>query len=93
MRVCALSCYRYDLAMRSAEADSLGLIAGEGLASRAAAIVADEVANSPVDSTAQSPGTPHFDRRYYVTDHLGSVRVVFDATGDMIEARDYYPPG
>jgi len=75
----------------TADSDSLGDIAGEALASRAAAIVADEVTNSPIDSTAQGEtGTPQYDRRYYVTDHLGSIRVVFDEEGDVIEARDYF---
>jgi RHS repeat-associated protein len=32
-------------------------------------------------------------RRYYIKDHLGSVRVVVDATGEVKETRDYYPFG
>ncbi len=75
------------------DADTLGLIAGEGVASRAAAIVADEVSTTSVDSLAQNPGIPHYDKHYYVTDHLGSIRVVFDEEGNVIEARDYYPLG
>ena len=32
-------------------------------------------------------------RRYYVADHLGSVRAVVDEAGEVVEARDYYPWG
>ena len=32
-------------------------------------------------------------RRYYVTDHLGSVRAVVDGGGTVREARNYYPFG
>lgn len=32
-------------------------------------------------------------RRYYVRDHLGSVRAVVDAGGAVVEARDYYAWG
>ena len=31
--------------------------------------------------------------RYYVTDHLGSIRAVVDQSGTVIEGRDYYPYG
>lgn len=31
--------------------------------------------------------------RYYVTDHLGSIRAVVNASGTVIEGRDYYPYG
>ena len=30
------------------------------------------------------------ERRYYVADHLGSVRAVFDQSGTVVEATDYY---
>ncbi len=30
---------------------------------------------------------------YYLTDHLGSVRVVLDAAGEVVERSDYYPFG
>jgi RHS repeat-associated protein len=32
-------------------------------------------------------------RRYYVTDHLGSIRAVLDGGGNVKETRDYYPFG
>jgi len=32
-------------------------------------------------------------RRYYVKDHLGSIRAVLDGSGSVKEARDYYPFG
>ena len=33
------------------------------------------------------------ERKYYVTDHLGSVRVVKDDSANVEETRDYYPFG
>ena len=33
------------------------------------------------------------ERKYYVTDHLGSVRVVMDDSANVEETRDYYPFG
>ncbi len=33
------------------------------------------------------------DKRYYITDHLGSTRAVVDQTGTIKENRDYYPFG
>jgi RHS repeat-associated protein len=40
------------------------------------------------EATAASPGW-----RYYVTDHLGSVRLVTDVYGQFVERRDYMPFG
>ncbi len=34
-----------------------------------------------------------YDRQYFITDHLGSVRVVFDQSGEVIARNDYYPFG
>lgn len=33
------------------------------------------------------------ERRYYLTDRLGSVRAVIDGEGQVVEAKDYYPFG
>ncbi len=43
-----------------------------------------------VDLTA---GTGTTDRRYFVRDHLGSVRAVVDGSGTSLETDDYYPLG
>ena len=34
-----------------------------------------------------------YDRQYFITDHLGSVRVVFDQSGEVLARNDYYPFG
>lgn len=42
--------------------------------------------------TATSSGTT-YTPNYFVTDHLGSVRVVVDDSGRVLECNDYYPFG
>ena len=37
--------------------------------------------------------TTSYDRKYYTTDHLGSIRVIFNNSGIMDEYNDYYPFG
>jgi uncharacterized protein RhaS with RHS repeats len=34
-----------------------------------------------------------FKREYYLTDHLGNVRVVFDTDGQVLQEDSYYPFG
>jgi RHS repeat-associated protein len=39
------------------------------------------------------PAGPLFARRYYIADHLGSIRAVINQSGTVVEARDHYPYG
>jgi RHS repeat-associated protein len=48
-------------------------------------------------NTVTATGTPgsyyEADKYYYITDHLGSVRVITDNSGAVQERNDYYPFG
>ena len=46
-----------------------------------------------VDTETRTVRVVRPERRYYVTDHLGSIRVVVDGSPDWVEQRDYYPFG
>jgi RHS repeat-associated protein len=39
------------------------------------------------------PAGPLYTRRYYIADHLGSIRAVINQSGTVVEARDHYPYG
>ena len=43
------------------------------------------------DSTQAPLSTPAY--RFFLTDHLGSVRVVADASGNVLQRNDYLPYG
>ena len=46
-----------------------------------------------VDTETRTVRVVRPERKYYVTDHLGSVRVVMDDSANVEETRDYYPFG
>lgn len=51
-----------------------------------------------LESVASSGGRIYktntgYDKRYFISDHLGSTRVVLSATGTILEQNDYYPYG
>jgi RHS repeat-associated protein len=53
-------------------------------------VVDDEYSS---DTVTQTVRVVRPERRYYVKDHLGSVRVVMDDSANVEETRDYYPFG
>ncbi len=38
-------------------------------------------------------GNPVYENQYHITDHLGSVRVIFNQDGELLARNDYYPFG
>ena len=86
----------------SLASDTLGEKSGGRLAVRMAEVVGGAVAafeadTTGGDSTTVCPPEGCFwspeSRRYYVRDHLGSVRAVVDGSGYVVEAKDYYAWG